>query len=58
MPKKTITPQKFSETDNLWVLPKISKSGQSVVYDWIDLICIFELSFGFNQRLKMSIFMK
>ena len=38
MPKKTVIPQKFSKTDNLWVLPKIFKSGQSdvgqsVVYD-------------------------
>ena len=38
MPKKSVIPQKFSKTDNLWVLPKICKSGQSdvgqsVVYD-------------------------
>ena len=29
-----------------------------ILTEYIDLICILDLSFGFNQRLKMSIFLK
>ena len=39
MPKKSVIPQKFSKTDNLWVLPKICKSGQSDVGQSVVYYC-------------------
>ena len=41
MPKKSVIPQKFSKTDNLWVLPKICKSGQSDVGQSVVYHCIY-----------------
>ena len=38
-PKKSVIPQKFSKTDNLWVLPKICKSGQSDVGQSVVYCC-------------------
>ena len=45
MPKKSVIPQKFSKTDNLWVLPKICKSGQSDVGQSVVYYCILAFEY-------------